>query len=797
MLANLFGKNGLNGSTASLSDSDSGSSSQYNSKPSSQYGSPTSINFKDDTSSILRPISGNILDHMSDDLKSKLFATKDLISDISLAYYDPKSTNSNINISPDSFRLLLTEETGQMVCRNNYRVVLDYVTPKGSYIEQIRPSELKEYIFGSPVRSSDSLEVDKIRVIPNSNILIISRTFHVSSKINRLAICLCLPSYYLPVVMEAWRQVSTWLDNTQASIISIISRLKKPPSTLHLQCDKELSCLLPADARFQFVSEFESIILALQRKIVPCLRSISEIPRLFLYPTTLMKFVELWFKDVFNWMELKDGPRMNFLSTLLAIIIVNFKEELKSSESTRIAIMSGNMVVSNKLINIISGILEPKYKGPLLHTDEDNELSTKLEQLDSIDTVNTSSTEIHMIKKTNSNSSISVSPASTKYQNSNKGWEIPRRRSAHSVASISSGESLAEVIQPSSLKSGSNSLHQLYASLSNNYGTSYGSWFNKRPNISQFMQYSSPSNSNESWDRAASIHRTNSGNSIQQLRAGFGITPQQSPSISEYDEYPWFGTPNSPHVENSATATTSNTTVSSASVPWTTKSITEPNRMYNVHIERDFQRISQTELLDDAFDKICKPGRKLECGLTVTPGNMIHAGVLEIEILNQDCVEKSSELLPRYTSYLRNYNSWFKLQAFPANNESESKVITSMKKDLSVYSYSKALLISLSTRDIKEVTIKKEYKNNTQDTNSFKLIQKTARMFHNGKPQANLSLELNNCILLIESTLKRASELLKPIQSSADTSTAMTQEARQEELLKLFKSIIYFKDTKT
>ena len=133
-----------------------------------------------------------------------------------------------------------------------------------------------------------------------------------------------------------------------------------------------------------------------------------------------------------------------------------------------------------------------------------------------------------------------------------KGWQIPNRRNSNTSVSVSSSESLAEVIQPSSFKSGSSSLHYLSSSISSQPG-SYGSWFNKRPTISQFFQPSPSLKHNESWERlqttAGNMQRTSSSSSLQQATSRLSLTtPQQSPSISEYDEYPWMGTPGSPNV---------------------------------------------------------------------------------------------------------------------------------------------------------------------------------------------------------------------------------------------------------
>lgn len=799
MLANLLRKSSANLSSTSLSDLEGVGSYTLGSKSITHESYMGNTSKDDHPRSLMLSSSSNILDHMSDDLKSKLFASKDLQYSNNSNNLVPNTTQ---NSPRDTFRLLIVEETGQMASRNSYRVVVDFVNPKGSFMEQIRPNELKEYIFGSPLRSTEATQTDKFRTIPTSNVLMVIRTFYIYSKGNRLAICLCVPAVLLPVVTEAWAQISNWLDSTQSSILSMINKVKLTKVASPCSFEKETPCLVPTDIKLHFVPEFENIVQGLQRRLVPYLISISETPRLFLYPVTISKYIESWFKDVFYWIDVKDGPSMNFLTTLLAKVILDFRDDLVSSDTTRVTIMSENMVVANKLIFILSGVLEPKYK---LDIDLESSVSSVNEKMETLSINSSSSSPKTYVEKSSlvkySPRTCAASPSSSRFYSTSKGWEIPTRTTTQSVASLSSGESFAEVIQPSSVKSGNSSLHQLYASLSSNYPSSYGSWYKQRSSATQHAQHHSPIPSDDSWERVTNMQRTNSGSSFHQFRSGFGIIPQPSPSISEYDEYPWFGTPGSSQVEATApnnfisnvtfgnistsipiTSTTaiSNTTISSLPDMWSSKANPEMFLSNKLKIERDFQRISEKRTLDEAFEKMCESTTNLEYDFAVTPGNRSYASVLEIEIWDSDCGMKPKELLPRYTTYLKKYNSWFKLQAFPAGSESEYKVIASMKKDMQTSDHSKTLLVALTSREIKEISMKK---------NNDKLLQKEKKLFHNGKPVHSnnaTSIELINCISFIEITIKKALETFK------ETSN-ITKEQRAEKLLQLFQNLLNYK----
>lgn len=685
-----------------------------------------------------------ILDHVPDDLKYKLFGSKNVPF---------SSAGSPSPLSSLSFRILIAEETGRM-CRNNYSVVMDYSTARGQQIEQIRPNELKEYIFGSPIRTADLSQGSKFRNIPNSGLIMITRVFYWEQhSTNRLTVSLCVPAILLPVIPEAWGHITKWLDQCQNIIEATLDRHRSTR-------DKGMKDgLLPNDLNVHFPKECDSIVQLLQHKLIPCLRSIMGIPRLFLYPEDYKCFMRVWFNDIFSWIEIKDGPRNNFLPALLGKIICDFKESMLSSETTRVVIMSGNMVVANKLLFIISGLLEPKYRGKI-------KFSSNPESTDCFPQHNNSNARRDALKKYHNGS---YGTDLSKYTTTNKGWEIPRNSSRNSMVSLSSNEQLAEVIQPSSLKSAGSSLHYLSSSLSSHNGSSYGSWFNKFTG----SQTSPSLKGSDHWDKiSAPINTPGSITNTHQTVRGLGLTPQPSPSISEYEEFPWMGTPGSPRGENIQNTHSS------------TRQCLNCAAFRDVKLKRDCQRIDQSDLLDEAFFKICKPGFELNEGeYEIVPGDSRHAAFMQIDIDRKTMrQQKPLELLPRYTSYLPKLNHWFKLQGFPVGPESESRVIHTMRKDLQVSNSSRTLLISLRSREIKEITIMRNDQTIRND-NRYGLVQKTKKLFNNGKC-GNISSRLVNCIEFVNASIRKAMALCE----DAD----LLQEQTDQEILEVFDALLHY-----
>lgn len=841
-----------------------------------------SVSSTDQRHEIIPTISPPIIDHILDELKFKLFGSKSIpyiynnpvITPSFSHLQTPSSITSRKGISTNKhdgtgftantsnnattcaidsstydFRLLIAEETCQMACVNNYKISLDYTHSKNSSIEQIRQNELKQYIFGSPIRSSDSsIQNDKVRTIPNSNFLLITRIFYLNSISNRLAITLCVSKFLLPVISEMWSQISYSLNEIQNVVLSMI--LKRNTGDTENEDESINDGLLPTnlDSNLEFAKEIDFIIQLLNTKVMPCLRSVTEIPRLFLYPRTFNEFVESWFKDVFSWIEIKDGPKLGFLPILLSKIVCCYKDSIADSRTTRIVVLSGNMVVANKLLFIIGGLLEPKYRGIISSHDNTNNdelkdlemhlssMTTRTPSRVSTPTLTSSETrtdkEFPNVQPTNhtlitnnpsqrlvnimeitdtddddkidSNLIPTVTHKAKPITAPRRGWTIPTQRNTYSSVSLSSNDSsLGEVIQPSSLKSSESSLHYLSSSLSSHPG-SYGSWFNKRPSLSQFMPQSPSAKTNDSNERVPTLQRVTSNTSLHQYNVippspvqaptlrGTTLTPQPSPSISEYDEYPWFGT-SSDSLRTDLNTMNSSTTNNNYVGFGNNNTMTNiSNRKINSHgfplkdveIQRDCQRISQKEIVDNAFNNICLSGRKEEH--KIDPADSYHAAVLDVDVDESMYPAKSMELMSRYTTYLPHFNPWFRLQAIPIAVDSENKVLNSMKKDLQVDNeIARSLIISLRTREIKEVFMKKDiYKGGmARNKHPYCLKQKTKKVFSGGKIGA-LSAEMEDCITLVELSIKKAMSLYE------DNELSIAERDRQ--VLCIYSSILQY-----
>ena len=166
---------------------------------------------------------GSYVPHVSDEVKQKLFGTKHL------EYHQ--------NSPSHRFRLVVAQELGQMMSRHNHQIVLDYSMPRGSPKEHISHADLKEYIFGSPVRAKTRNESDKFRVVASASSLLITRIFCAPNRDTRFAICLSLPEAFLGALTEIWNHIKRWLDECQALLLATLSNDEFTflPRDLHAQ----------------------------------------------------------------------------------------------------------------------------------------------------------------------------------------------------------------------------------------------------------------------------------------------------------------------------------------------------------------------------------------------------------------------------------------------------------------------------------------------------------------------------------------------------------------------------------
>ncbi|QEU58520.1 Lst4 [Kluyveromyces lactis] len=635
--------------------------------------------------------------YMTDDLKTLLYGTRDKALFERIA---------NDRLHNGGFRLIISQELGHVTSRNNYQVVLDHSSVNFHTGAHIPLNELKDYIFGSSIRTIDySASSDKIKVVKSANIVLFTRIFYLNEKSTlRIAISCCVTDDVLPVLTECWPHISSFLDQCENALLKYLA--------------KNDTQFLPHDWKSRNCIEVGAVLQTFQRKIIPLLSGYSDTPRLFLYPMDSIPYIKTWVKYVTNWIELKDGPRVRFLPILLAKLRYDFASLLKENSNTRIVILTGNMNVSNRLIFILTAFLGPHFRGTLHKT------------------INSQGCPSPAGRKMSNMSGASDFPFELKPSNSsitetNKGWEIPRikRDPTFSITSVSSDETGVQTfIQPSSLKSGASSVQYLSSSLNSAYG-SYGSWFKK-------VAQSPSSRSNESSHEVPPIlHRNSSSTSFHQ-QAVLGntngsqrVTPQPSPTIAEYDEYPWF-TPSPIARDQPRPEKRIPTPISSYTTEKDRRTHLQ-SEIYDVDMKRTVNRLIDEDSLNDAFaDLVIDPP-----SYDTTVPNEKHGEIVEVNMASprKQCNNQNQELLRRFTSYTPHYNQWFQLQACQITTESENKVIHSMKRDLTYADQNpckkdkstSTLLISLRSREIKQVTI-------VRDTNN-RFIQRTKKILQNGK----------------------------------------------------------------
>ncbi|CAG62679.1 uncharacterized protein GVI51_M08173 [Nakaseomyces glabratus] len=797
------------------------------------------------------------------------------------------------------YRLLILEENAEMVCRQRYRTILDYssrghgsmglkhdeMTNGNVSAPFITASELRQYIYGSPIRSKTRVTEDKFRIIPNSRQLLITRVFYprrtsmnlhgtfpknYQSSDRRVSITMCLPSYLLADISDSWADIDGWLTQTERHLMA---------------------------TSFHVVETQDNFVTLVNKLLIPALRSCHEIPRLFLYPQDNIDFIHTWFKDVFNWIELKEGTKLSFLPFLIAKTLIEYRDDPQESECHRIVITSGNLVIANKLVFILGGLLKPRYDGEMkimitpvstptpsnhlmppsmngsnessYHSSSNSHTPSKLKIPATINEHRPSrprysSTEnIHVQSRT---MDIPIVKSDQSPFSTSRGWKIPSSyRSATSSVSISSDESLAEVIQPSSLKSTTSIPFQNFSSsLSNQlYSSSYGSWFNgsitgsftnsnplsngtsnmatfsssfKKNNISSIFQSNSPTAGTDSWERPENntglnpnitLQRTASNSSLRHM-----LTPYQqqliSPSTnSEYDEYPWFGATNN---AGGATVGTSSETVGSqqpvllqgAHMDTTTllDSIRTSNNngaytfpLKNVGFDRDCSSLDHHKLLTSCFEEIFEGDIDANKVTTMVPCSdiavHIHSKqedsegvtshprvVIDVDIPGTTISKYPEELLPRYTMYLSHFNPFFKLQAIPATNEIENKIVHGLKRDFisEKCDVSKTLFISMRSRSIKEIVVRKTTSINTPSNSSNQdprnkskgsmLKQKIKKVFSNGTCTGRVTPVLNNCVAFVEAALMSAMSLY--------SDPTIDKKYRDERILKIFLAVAHY-----
>ncbi|ODV84287.1 hypothetical protein CANARDRAFT_180734, partial [[Candida] arabinofermentans NRRL YB-2248] len=370
---------------------------------------------------------------------------------------------------------------------------------------------------------------------------------------------------------------------------------------------------------------------------------------------------------------------LKFLSSLISIlaplrneIIQKPNRSCDNKRSVKVVIVTGNPIVSQKLIFILAGIIGYEHFQFL----SENSIRDQKKGI-TIDDSSIFTKPIPILRQNsdfNSNASSSVSPSSV----SKGGWEIPTKSTISSSPVYRTLETattervpIPQVRRTSSYAS----LQNLSSSFTSQQTSASSSWRNTHIGsfIDPFNSTLNPSLSNET--------------------AAY-MTP--SPS-TEYDEYPWKGS-------NSPMTTPSN------SVHRLSKamSVVELNNSYNnnsgsPHAAEKIEKIMKGEL---EFEISIEVGNIKILNLPL-PSSFTSSSFSSKTPLNSE-LNKNNDKLPLLIGYVDQFRPEFSLMSCPQHRDLELQITESMKRDITKLgpnSKSKTILINLRQREIKSIDL--------------------------------------------------------------------------------------------
>lgn len=280
------------------------------------------------------------------------------------------SDTENREESKTNFSILVIEEQGL----RRDKVLFESNRGRKSFI-----SDLGNYAFGCGVPINEGFDSVKLHLLP-SDCVMISRVFPVGksfqrgrqkcshcdwntkpvichdpgardSKVVRLAICVVISlngNNLQQVVCDNWHELGNFVYEMQKSCIE----------KLHKMCVDKMD--FPV-----FALQDDADLSQYPAKLVRLMSFLTRTPRILLGYATCNDYALLnWCHAIALWLEFKDGrghQSTRFLSSLFSVLLP-LRESLlhkpadKSQPITRVVVMSGNPMVSQKLMVILSGI---------------------------------------------------------------------------------------------------------------------------------------------------------------------------------------------------------------------------------------------------------------------------------------------------------------------------------------------------------------------------------------------------------------------------------------------------------
>ncbi|ODV93651.1 hypothetical protein PACTADRAFT_51425 [Pachysolen tannophilus NRRL Y-2460] len=678
-------------------------------------------------------------------------------------------------------------------------------------------AELSDYIFGCGVPINEVSTSSKLQVLPSlpntTNSILITRLFSLNQTFSndmviennnrdldlenvekwlpnptlkignpsnsgknctRFGIGIVLPinpDLIETVVTDNWEEYINFITSIETSTVRKLKALcsTNPKFCSNIQsCDSNKRSLCFPSLILQNDHELHQFLVG----VIKLTHSISNIPRLLVGMKRSNTVILNWCHYVATWLQLKDGKNfgssnLKFLASLFSILIpIRYnllfnKPSDKKKEITRVVIMTGNPMVVQKLIFIISGILPDDVLVTKNHAYEEEILrSYELEEnsesssspLTTMSNENKNHKEIggnNNIKTNNRNegknlnlqdeiekvnaeednddSSSTNTPSVSSYS---KGWEIPKTTSV-SLATTSTPHASLTVIKPSSSCA---SLQCLSSSFSSSYNAS--SWKNHGLSVLE-KWWTSNNNGNNNTNNYmtdsfnTNHHITNNVNN-NNSKPGLSLSSVRTPSpATEYEDYSWIPSSlsNSPYTNhggnnfsNFSNFYNNNQRLTKTTSQYDFSSVSNNiNSKYSANTLSYLNRTATTlnsdcdnktyQMVRDQCKAIMKSDPEIYIVENGENNNLVDVSLEDI-FINEEC--KLGK---------KNFND----KPCPMSSNLDQVVLQAMRNDLQNHqllksskptTITKTIFVSLAAREIKEFTIKTTGTGTSTSTNT-------------------------------------------------------------------------------
>ncbi|KAG7904295.1 hypothetical protein KL905_001645 [Ogataea polymorpha] len=477
------------------------------------------------------------------------------------------------------------------------------------------------------------------------------------------------------ILTNHWPEIAGHLESTQKLIVAKLRAL----ASLGRPCEGSKPSF-PAGCLQKEPDLVHSLHL-----FVRSLVFLIETPRLYVPLKQSDSTLCRWAVAVATWLELKDGRHpslallqapiqesqstspshpcspvvgLKFLATLLTLILPHRREIVDgplnylTRRSVRVVLVTGNPVVSQKLVLILAGIFGYDHFTFFKSLEKDDDTDTDPGHSP------TASKPIPIQRTAyhDDSSSESMSPEMTFSSGSTKGWEIPSK----ATPIISNSPKFTEFAKPERQPMSQVRRASSYASLQN-LSTSYGS---------QSTTMSS------SWR-----NRLHFGSFMERWRSGLGesveVTP---PAVAEYDEYPW---------------------KSVSSGAGNLSRLTRDLGSLDIDKEKAVVRTTY---------EIPSVGERVDLAQLVMAADVhfeavdLEGGAKVLDIAPLALKIPRPQVLPLMTGFIDQYRPEFSLQACPVHYNLEGQIGESMRDDcarLGPKAISRTFVINLKQREVK------------------------------------------------------------------------------------------------